>query len=278
MRPTTATVMTTYVIGDLHGCLDPLKRLLSKLSFDPASDRLWFVGDLINRGPQSLQTLRFVKSLGNSAISVLGNHDLHLLAVAYGYRKPSEKDTLTDIRNARDADDLCHWLSRRPLLHHDKALNHVLVHAGIHPHWSLKRAKKQAAKVQKALRKDLHGVLENMYGNTPAYWSKDLSRRRKNRFAINAFTRMRYCYSDGVMNFDYNGPPALASKGLLPWYNVPDRVPLKSVIVFGHWSSHPAIGPENILPTDRGCVWGGHLTAYAIETRTSTTVRCMKRR
>ena len=269
--------MTTYVIGDLHGCLDPLKLLLEKLRFDPVDDKLWFVGDLINRGSQSLQTLRFVKSLGDSAITVLGNHDLHLLAVVHGYRKPSDKDTLTPIRDASDCHELCRWLSHRPLLHHDKSLNHVLVHAGIHPHWSLKRAKKQARKVQESLRDDLQGVLQSMYGNTPQYWSKTLSRRQKNRFAINAFTRMRYCCNEGVMQFDFNGPPSTAPSRLMPWYRLPDRRSLGCVVVFGHWSSHPGIAPENVVPTDRGCVWGGHLSAYAVETRSSVTVRYVRR-
>lgn len=266
--------MTTYVIGDLQGCLDPLKRLLDKLKFDPAADKLWFVGDLVNRGPQSLKTLRYVKRLGDSAITVLGNHDLHLLAVAHGYRNVSGKDTLNAILKADDCDELCDWLSQRPLLHHDKKLKHVLVHAGIHPHWSLKRAKKQAKKVQKALREDIDDLLGNMYGDTPVYWHGELTRRKKNRFAINVFTRMRFCYSDGAMSFNFNGAPASAPPGLMPWYALPDREPLGNRIVFGHWSSHPGVSPRHVVPTDRGCVWGGCLTAYAIETGTSVSVRC----
>ncbi|MFK7892286.1 MAG: symmetrical bis(5'-nucleosyl)-tetraphosphatase [Granulosicoccus sp.] len=266
--------MTTYAIGDLHGCLDPLERLLEKLRFDPASDKLWFVGDLINRGPQSLETLRYVRALGNSAITVLGNHDLHALAVAHGYRKASAKDTLTSILAASDRKELLKWLSRRPLLHHDKELNHLLVHSGIHPHWSLKQAKKQAHKVEQALKHDLHGVLEKMYGNNPTYWSTDLSSRKKRRFAINVFTRMRYCRADGEMDFEYNGPPCLAPRKLKPWYAVPDRTALDCTIVFGHWSSHPAMSPNGVVPIDRGCVWRGSLAAYAIETRSSISVKC----
>ncbi|MBX2884252.1 MAG: symmetrical bis(5'-nucleosyl)-tetraphosphatase [Granulosicoccus sp.] len=266
--------MTTYAIGDLHGCLDPLKRLLDKLNFDSGSDTLWFVGDLVNRGPQSLETLRYVKALDNCAVTVLGNHDLHLLAVAYGYRKPSDKDTLSCILKASDCDELYDWLRTRPVLHHDKRLNHVLVHAGIHPHWSLKKAKKQAKKIQAALNYDFHELFENMYGNTPRRWSKDLSRHRKLRFAINVFTRMRYCSDDGAMCFDFNGPPALAPGGLLPWYALPDRKALKSTVIFGHWSSHPGMSPDYVVPTDRGCAWRGCLSAYAIDTRTTTTVNC----
>lgn len=266
--------MTTYVIGDLHGCLDPLERLLERLRFDTAVDKLWFVGDLVNRGPQSLQTLRFVKALGDNAITVLGNHDLHFLAVVHGYRNESSKDTFAALLNAPDCDELCHWLSQRPLLHHDESLNHVLVHAGVHPHWSLKCAKKQAVKVQMEISRDLRGVLASMYGNEPRHWSKALPPESKRRFAINVFTRMRYLRHDGAMSFEFNGPPSQAPSDLLPWHSIADRKPLGCRVVFGHWSSHPAIGRDDLVPTDRGCVWNGWLTAYAIESRTSTAVRC----
>lgn len=266
--------MTTYVIGDLQGCLDPLKRLLDKIRFNPSDDKLWFVGDLVNRGPKSLQTLRYVKELGSNAICVLGNHDLHLLAVVHGYRKASGKDTLKRIVNAPDRDELCDWLASRPLLHCDEALGHTLVHAGIHPHWSLKRARKQAASVQKALSKNLDDTLMHMYGNTPVYWDKNATKHRRHRFSINVFTRMRYCRLDGALDFTYNGAPASAPNNLRPWYALADRKPLNSRIVFGHWSSHPGLAPEHVVPTDRGCVWGGCLSAYAIESGTTTYVNC----
>ncbi len=249
--------MTTYVIGDLQGCLDPLERLLDKVHFDPASDRVWFVGDLVNRGPKSLQTLRYVKAMGRSAVTVLGNHDLHLLAVAYGYRKPSGKDTLKRFLAASDRDELCDWLAARPLLHTDTELGHTLVHAGIHPHWSLKRATRLAKKVQKALVKDPDKLFATMYGNTPANWSKGLEKEARNRFAINVFTRMRYCQLDGSLDFDFNGSPASAPEHLLPWYALPDRKKLPTRVIFGHWSSHPSMSPSHLKPTDRGCVWGG---------------------
>lgn len=261
--------MTTYAIGDLHGCLTPLRHLLDKLAFDPANDRLWFVGDLVNRGPQSLETLRFVKDLGDSAITVLGNHDLHLLGVVHGVRKSSGKDTLEDILKAPDRDELCHWLAARPLLHVDKSLGHVLVHAGIYPGWTLKRAKKLNEELHTVLTNDLPELLSYMYGNTPAKWSKDLSDHDRHRFAINAFTRMRYCESDGSLDLKYNGPPFRAPATLQPWYQLPQRKPVDMNIIFGHWSSHPSICREGIIPTDRGCLWGGSLAAYAIDTRTS---------
>lgn len=266
--------MTTYVIGDLQGCLSPLKKLLDKVKFDPSKDKIWLVGDLINRGPDSLKTLRYVKSLGDSAITVLGNHDLHLLAVVYGYRKPSGKDTLKSIVKAPDCDELCEWLAARPLLHVDDKLGHTLVHAGIHPHWSLKRAKKLAAKVQNALANDPDLLLANMYGNSPQYWSKDLKKHERNRFAINVFTRMRYCNLDGALDFGFNGSPSTAPKRLKPWYSLPDRKPLKTRVIFGHWSSHPSMSPADVMPTDRGCVWGGCLSAYAIERNKSVWVKC----
>lgn len=266
--------MTTYVIGDLQGCLSPLERLLDKVRFDPSSDKLWFVGDLVNRGPKSLQTLRYVKNLGDSAITVLGNHDLHLLAVAYGYRKPSPKDTLKRILLADDCDELCDWLASRPLLHTDKKLGHTLVHAGIYPQWSLKRARKMANEVHEVLVNEPHELFANMYGNTPEYWSKELRQYKRYRFAINVFTRMRYCRQDGALDFSFSGSPATAPQHLLPWYALPDRKPLATRVVFGHWSGHPSISPASVMPTDRGCVWGGCLSAYAIEKNKSIWVKC----
>ncbi len=266
--------MTTYVISDLQGCLDPLERLLDKLRFNPDKDRIWFVGDLINRGPESLQTLRYVKALGTSAITVLGNHDLHLLAVVRGYRKSSSKDTLKHILTASDRDELCAWLAARPLLHTDMELGHTLVHAGIHPHWSLKRATKLANKVHKALIKDPDALFQTMYGNTPSNWQKGLEKTERNRFAINVFTRMRYCQLDGSLDFEYNGTPANAPKHLCPWYAVADRKKLPTRVIFGHWSSHPSMSPGHVMPTDRGCVWGGSLSAYAIERKESICVEC----
>lgn len=262
--------MTTYVIGDLHGCLTPLRRLLDHLRFNPGDDNLWFAGDLINRGPESLETLRYIKALGSkNTITVLGNHDLHLLAVANGIRTASAKDTLGDILRAPDRDELCHWLARRPLIHTSKKLGHTLVHAGIHPRWTLKRARKMAHEINRALSSDLQSFLTTMYGNTPSRWDKNLPLIERQRFAINVFTRMRYCYADGRLNFGYTGPPCKTPENLYPWYAVPGRKVLDTQLVFGHWSSHPAICMPGVIPIDRGCVWGGSLVAYAIESQTS---------
>ncbi len=265
--------MTTFVIGDLHGCLSPLERLLDKVHFEPGKDKLWFVGDLINRGPQSLATLRFVKSLGDDAICVLGNHDLHLLAVIHGIRATGAKDTLDEILAAHDLDELTHWLRHLPLLHHDTELNVTMVHAGIHPKWDLDMAMAMATDVEKALRSNKYvEFLQRMYGNKPAKWSKKLGKHRRRRFTINAFTRMRFCTKKGELDFTLACAPAKAPKGLVPWYAVPNRKPIDGRILFGHWSSHPGFAVSNVVPLDRGAVWGGSLAALALETGVTTTV------
>ena len=265
--------MTTFAIGDLQGCLDPLQRLLDKVHFEPSSDTLWFVGDLINRGPQSLETLRFVKSLGNSAISVLGNHDLHLLAVANGLRRTGGKDTLDDILAASDLEELIDWVRHLPLLHHSEDLDITLVHAGIYPKWDLAKAREMATEVEKALRSPKYvEFLQRMYGNKPAKWSNKLGKHRRRRFAVNAFTRMRMCTRDAELDLSYTCPPAKAPKDLVPWYAVPNRKTIEGRILFGHWSSHPAFAVSNVIPLDRGAVWGGSLAALALETGVTTTV------
>ena len=270
--------MATYVIGDLQGCLTPLKALLDKLHFDDKTDKLWFVGDIVNRGPESLAALRFVKALGDSAITVLGNHDLHLLAVIYGIRTVSPKDTLDDILNAADLDDLTHWLRQQPLIHTDHQLGFTLAHAGVYPFWSLDRAHALGDEVQRMLATDAFiEFLPHMYGNKPARWDEDHATHDRWRFVINAFTRMRYCKLDGSLEYSFNGPPAVAPDSLLPWYAVKNRVTLPTSLVFGHWSSHPGIAPPGIVPTDRGCVWGGPLTAYHLEERLTYTCRSSTR-
>lgn len=267
--------MTTFVIGDLHGCLDPLQRLLDKVHFAPGTDKVWFVGDLINRGPQSLETLRFVKALGDDAVSVLGNHDLHLLAVIHGLRRTGGKDTLDDILQAPDRNELTDWLRHLPLLHRSDELNVTMVHAGIHPKWDLPLAQEMAIEVERALRSDNYvAFLERMYGNKPAKWSKKLGKHRRRRFAVNAFTRMRLCTLNGELDFSLTCAPSKAPKGLVPWYAVPDRKPIEGRILFGHWSAHPGFAVSNVIPLDRGAVWGGSLTGLALETGVTTTIDC----
>lgn len=267
--------MTTWAIGDLHGCLEPLERLLEAVRFDPAADRLWFVGDLANRGPQPLETMRYVRALGDAAVTVLGNHDLHLLAVMHGARKPSAKDTFERILAADDVEELERWLRGRPLLHTDDALGATLVHAGIHPHWSLGRATRHARELEELIPSPrFERFVHRMYGDTPSRWSRDLDKHERRRFAVNVFTRMRYCTRAGSLDLDCSEPPAKAPGRLLPWYRVPDRVPLGTKVVFGHWSSHPAMSPADVLPLDRGCVWRGTLAAHALESGRTVSVRC----
>ena len=267
--------MTTWAIGDLHGCLDPLKRLLDAVRYDPAADRLWFVGDIANRGPDALATLRYVRALGTGAVTVLGNHDLHLLALIHGVRKASAKDGVEAILAAPDRDELEHWLRTRPLLHTDAALGATLVHAGIHPHWSLSQARAHADELEALLPTPrFERFVTRMYGDSPARWSPDLDKHERRRFAINVFTRMRYCTARGTLDFEHSEPPARAPSRLLPWYRVPRRVALDTRVVFGHWSSHPAMSPPDVLPLDRGCVWGGTLAAHALERGDTRSVSC----
>ena len=267
--------MTTWAIGDLHGCLDPLQRLLDAVRYDPGADRLWFVGDIANRGRQPLETLRYVRSLGSGAVTVLGNHDLHLLAVIHGVRKPSPKDTVAAILAAPDRDELEHWLRSRPLLHTDPALGATLVHAGIHPHWSLALARTLADELEALLPTPrFERFVTRMYGDSPARWSADLGKHERRRFAVNVFTRMRYCTAQGTLDFTHSEPPAQAPGRLIPWYRVPGRVAPGTRLVFGHWSSHPAMSPPDVLPLDRGCVWDGTLAAHALESGRTVSVRC----
>ncbi len=267
--------MTTFVIGDLHGCLTPLQRLLDRVQFKPGTDKIWFVGDLVNRGPQSLETLRFVRSLGADAICVLGNHDLHLLAVIHGIRSIGGKDTLDDILRADDLNELTDWLRHLPLLHYSEALNVTMVHAGIHPGWDLALAKTLAAEVENKLQSEKYvEFLQRMYGNKPTNWSHKLGKHHRRRFAINTFTRMRFCTKEGELDLSRTCAPAKAPKNLMPWYAVPNRKAIEGRILFGHWSSHPAFAISNVVPMDRGAVWGGSLAALALETGVTTTVDC----
>ncbi len=259
--------MAAYAIGDLQGCLDPLRRLLDRLDFDPARDQVWFCGDLVNRGPSSLETLRFVRGLGDSAVSVLGNHDLHLLAVAYDpARSPRGRDTLEPILDAPDRDDLLEWLRRRPLLHHDDVLGYTMVHAGLAPQWTLADARSAARELEAVLAGPAFiGFLRNMYGDRPDRWSPELTGMDRLRFIVNCFTRLRYCRADGRLDLDEKGPPDKASPELSPWFRVPGRRSRGLRIVFGHWSTLGEIDDDGVFALDTGCVWGGRLTALRLD-------------
>jgi len=258
--------MASYAIGDVQGCHDQLLALLEHIGFDPRGDRLRFAGDLVNRGPRSLDVLRFVRGLGASAESVLGNHDLHLLAAAHGLRKPSRGDTLGEVLDAPDRDDLLEWLRNRPLLHEDPDSGNVLVHAGIPPAWDLPTARACARELEAALRgASLHRFLTKMYGNEPRRWHDDLKGADRLRYITNAFTRMRYCDRRGRLDFAEKRPPGQQDKTLTPWFAVPDRKIQDTRIVFGHWATLQAVQPiepaHRVSHVDTGCVWGGSLTA-----------------
>lgn len=257
--------MTDYAIGDLQGCLAPLQRLLDQLKFDPASDTLWLVGDLVNRGPDSLGTLRFVRQLGNSARSVLGNHDLHLLAVHAGIRPCKNKDTLRPILDADDADELMRWLRHQPLLHEDPSRKLVMCHAGIAPEWTLDQARIEARNLEQILQSDGYtDFLERMYGDTPDRWSESLSGIERLRYAVNVFTRMRFIHDDGRLEFEHKAHPDDTPK-LTAWYDLPQRPCSDSLIVFGHWSALGFQYRNNTLALDTGCVWHNALTAVNLD-------------
>ena len=265
--------MAQYAIGDLQGCYDPFRRLLDKIRFDPAKDKVWLTGDLVNRGPKSRRTLRFVRSLGKSAITVLGNHDLHLLALGHGINYSNARfDSLWKILGREDCDDLLDWLRRQPLAHYSKKLNTLMVHAGIPAQWSVKKTLRRAAEVEAVLRSDEYvSFLENMYGNKPDRWSSELSGNKRLRFIVNALTRMRMIDSDGRIDFSHAGPPDKAAKSLTPWFEVGKARWRGTRIVFGHWSALGLIVNKDLVAVDTGCVWGRQLTAVRL-TKSPKTV------
>ena len=257
--------MATFAVGDIQGCHDELQRLLERIDFDAAEDRLWFTGDLVNRGPRSLATLRFVKSLGEHAVCVLGNHDLHLLAVAAGTAKPRPNDTLDEVLAAPDRDELLDWLRRRPLFHHDATLGYTLVHAGLPPQWDLAQAEGCARELESVLRADPADFFRHMYGNEPRCWSPKLRGMERLRFIVNCFTRLRYCNAEGELDLKAKGAPGSQPEGYLPWYAVPGRRSAGLHILFGHWSTLGEVDGFEVYNLDTGCVWGGRLTALRLD-------------
>jgi len=260
--------MTTWAIGDLQGCYDPLQRLLDRIRFDPVRDRLWFCGDLVNRGGQSLETLRLVHSLREQSVVVLGNHDLSLLAI--GERRPEEQRKVNaDLQRvlfAEDARTLLDWLRTQPLLHADRDLGWMMVHAGLAPKWTTQLAQKHAAEVEQKLRSDdYRKLLKNMYGDRPA-WSPRLTGMERDRAIINVFTRLRYCSPRGRIAFEEKGSPGSQQPGLYPWYAVPGRAQRDLKIVCGHWSTLGLFIGHGVHAIDTGAVWGGKLTALQLDT------------
>lgn len=267
--------MPTYAIGDLQGSYSSLQKLLDKISFDARLDRLWFVGDLVNRGAESLQCLRYVRSLGDRAITVLGNHDLHLLCVAHGATRFRKNDTLQPILDAPDRDELLSWLLHRPLLHVEGEF--VLVHAGLLPQWSAPYAQRLAQEVERALRApQFREFLCALYGDQPDQWRDDLGGQDRLRVIVNAMTRMRFCTSEGQMEFSHKGEPNNFPAGFMPWFAVPQRKSADSTVICGHWSALGLKLQANLLAIDTGCLWGGALTAVRLEDRKIFQVPCTR--
>jgi len=268
--------MATYAIGDIQGCYQPLMRLLDVIEFKQDEDTLWFTGDLVNRGPQSLTVLRFVHDLGDRHQVVLGNHDLHLLAAAHGHARQNSGDTIDSILHAKDREELINWLQHRPLMMHDEALGYALVHAGLAPQWTVGIAKDLAGEVEAVLRSDNAAeFFKNMYGNHPSHWSDELTGMERLRCIVNYFTRMRYCHEDGSLDLNYKGEVEKKPEDLIPWFDVKPRASAHDKIIFGHWA---ALGGEtstpNVYPLDTGCVWGNQLTAMRVEDGEHFSIPC----
>lgn len=262
--------MATYAIGDVQGCFDELQALLVRLAFDARRDRLWFVGDLVNRGPKSLEVLRFVRDLGERAVSVLGNHDLHLVCVFEGHEKPDRSDTLDPVLDARDARELVDWLRTRPMMHVER--NYAMVHAGLLPQWTIAIAGSLAREVERALAAPNYGeFLAHMYGAAPDRWEETLVGWDRLRVLVNAMTRMRFCTREGRMNVRAKGREA--PSGFLPWF---DARPLRDEppIVCGHWSTLGLKLTARVAAIDTGCVWGGSLTALRLDDRVLMQLPC----
>ena len=260
--------MSVYAIGDVQGCYDELRRLLERLRFDPTQDRLWLVGDVVNRGFKSLETLRFLKQLGDACVMVLGNHDLHLLALNAGVGTSQSYPRLRAVFQAPDREALMHWLRHRPLLHHEPELGFTLVHAGLPPQWDLPLAQSRAEELQAVLRGDTHrSYFQHMYGDHPERWSEDLAGWDRLRYITNAFTRLRFCDAQGRLDMRSKGPPGSQSDGWLPWFEVPGRKNADLKIVFGHWSLLGVRRNAGLIALDSGCVWGGRLTAVRLDAK-----------
>jgi bis(5'-nucleosyl)-tetraphosphatase (symmetrical) len=266
--------MATYAIGDIQGCYTELLRLLEQICFDPAIDRLWLVGDLVNRGPDSVNVLRLIKSLGDAAISVLGNHDLHLLAVAEGAAKLHRCDTLQDILDAPDRDELLTWLRAQRLLYVEG--DFVLVHAGLLPSWTVAQAQQLAHEVEAALGGEYYrDFLVHMYGNHPDHWENELTGYKRLRVIVNACTRMRVCNLKGEMEFEFKGEVHNVPEGYMPWFDVPGRATAHATVVCGHWSALGLKVVPQIIVLDTGCLSGGALSALRLEDRELFQVPCV---
>lgn len=259
--------MAIYIVGDIQGCALPLRRLLDSVRFDPSEDELWSVGDLINRGPDNLGVLRFVRSLGSRFRGVLGNHDLNFLAVHHGLRQPKPADTLSDLLAASDREELVTWLRGLPLAFYEQQT--LVVHAGVPPRWTLEQTLQRAAEVHHTLLSDDYcEFLRNMYGNTPLAFSEELRGWARLRTIVNALTRMRFCSPEGYLDFANKAGPERPPVGMLPWYAHPNRSLEKTTIAFGHWATLDGqLCERYLVALDTGCVWGRRLTCLRLEDR-----------
>ncbi|MDE2366761.1 MAG: symmetrical bis(5'-nucleosyl)-tetraphosphatase [Betaproteobacteria bacterium] len=265
--------MAVFAIGDVQGCYGEFRQLLEQTGFDPARDRLWLVGDIVNRGPDSLSTLRFVKGLGDAALMVLGNHDLHLLMVDAGCARLHRNDTLDAILAAPDRRELLDWLRHQRMMHVEG--NYVMVHAGLLPSWSVAQALALAGMVEDALRgDDFNKLCLHMYGNQPDHWDECLEEYERLRVIINAMTRMRVCTPSGKMDFTHKGLVKDIPAGYLPWFELPNRISREATIICGHWSALGLRIQDNLIALDTGCLWGGALTAVRLEDRKIFQIPC----
>jgi bis(5'-nucleosyl)-tetraphosphatase (symmetrical) len=270
--------VSVYAIGDIQGCFDELQKLLRHIDYQRSNDQLWFVGDLVNRGPKSLDVLRFVAELGSDARVVLGNHDLNLLAIAAGVRKLRSKDTVQDILDAPDGDELIGWLSGQPLLLREPGIPYTMVHAGLPPQWDVARGEHLAREVETALTgEDRIEFLRKMYGNEPTRWKNELAGWKRLRFITNALTRIRYVDADGRLDMTQSGPPGSQPDALKPWFEAKKRRSHGEPIVFGHWATlqleHEIEPTHHVYHLDTGCVWGGRLTALRLDDERYFSVR-----
>jgi bis(5'-nucleosyl)-tetraphosphatase (symmetrical) len=267
--------MATYAIGDVQGCIQALHHLLEKIQFNPPNDRLWFVGDLVNRGPHSLEVLRFIKQLGTSAMTVLGNHDLHLLAVWAKVATLNRKDTFQSVLSAPDADDLLTWLRFRPLIHVEGGC--CVVHAGLLPSWSIPQVQSLAGEVEQALQDDnFHLSLPAIYFRKDIVPSPHLSLEERLSLTTNVLTRLRICTKEGFPEFSFKGHPNEAPLGFMPWFQVPNRATKHDTIIFGHWSALGVVTEKRVFAIDGGCVWGRELVALRLEDQHLFRVTCPK--
>ncbi|QPN30693.1 symmetrical bis(5'-nucleosyl)-tetraphosphatase [Diaphorobacter sp. JS3051] len=269
--------MALYCVGDIQGCDDAFERLLATIGFSPSRDTLYVLGDLVNRGPHSSAVLRRCITLGDSVRPLLGNHDLHLLAAAYGTRRPSRRDTLQDILLAPDRDEMLEWLRHQPLarrVHHGGG-DLLMVHAGVLPQWTAEETLAYAGEVEAVLQsQEFAGFLQQMYGNSPDLWSPELQGTDRLRVIVNALTRMRFCSPEGRMDFESTESASEAPPGLVPWFDAPGRRTLNTLIAFGHWSTLGWLDRADVLGLDTGCVWGGCLSAVRFGTTLADRERC----